>query len=233
MKSLCFDTGPIITLALNGLLWILEPLKKRYKGEFLITHKVKHELIDRPISSKKFKLEALQVLEVIEAGTLQLASPSRIDELTEDLLELANNIYYAKNRPLKLVHPAEVESLATYLILGSEGFVVDERTTRLLIEKPDALADRLRHKLHTKIDVDKKKLKDLSNRLNSVKLIRSVELVTVAFESGILDRYIAHLPQAKKTLLDALLWGAKLNGCAISEGEIKQILKEERKRKHI
>lgn len=233
MRSLCFDTGPIITLALNGLLWIIEPLKSRFKGEFLITHKVKHELVDRPIESKKFKLEALQVLEVIESGSLQLASPSRLSQLTDELMNMANNMYFAKGRPLKLVHPAEIECLAACMILGSEGFVVDERTTRLLIEKPKKLEKRLKRKLHTHIRVDERVLKSFTKRVSNIKLIRSVELVTIAYELGMMERYIAHVPHAKRTLLEALLWGVKLNGCAVSQEEIAKILKEEKRRKGI
>lgn len=233
MKTLCFDTGPVISLALNGLLWIIEPLKKRFGGEFLITKRVKHELVDRPIESKKFKLEALQVLQVIESGALQLASPSRMNEVTSDLMEMSNNMFFAKGRPLKLVHQAEIECLAACMILGSEGFVVDERTTRLLIEKPDKLAKRLKRKLHTHIRIDHKLLKAFQKRVARVKLIRSVELVTIAFELGILDNYVAHLPHAKRTLLEALLWGVKINGCAVTEEEIAKIIKEEKRRKTI
>ena len=35
-KALIFDSGAIITLALNNLLYILKPLKKEFGGEFYI-----------------------------------------------------------------------------------------------------------------------------------------------------------------------------------------------------
>ena len=58
MKSIVFDTGPIISLTLNNLLWIIEPLHDRFGGEFYITKAVYKELIDRPLSTKKYKFEA-------------------------------------------------------------------------------------------------------------------------------------------------------------------------------
>ena len=70
MRSIVFDTGPIISLTTNNLLWLLEPLKKKYKGHFHITSDVKRELIDRPLQTKKFKFEALQVMHIIKKGIL-------------------------------------------------------------------------------------------------------------------------------------------------------------------
>ena len=60
-----------------------------------------------------------------------------------------------------------------------------------------------------------------------MKVIRSVELVTVAYENGILDRFITKIPDAKKNLLESVLWGVKLNGCAVSKDEIEQIIRIE------
>lgn len=58
-------------------------------------------------------------------------------------------------------------------------------------------------------------------------MIRSVELVTIAYELGMLDKYLPNAPDPKKTLLDSVLWGVKLNGCAVSKHEIEQILRME------
>ena len=62
MKCLVFDSGPIISLTTNNLLWILEPLKNKFKGRFVITEGVRKELIDKPLTTKKFKFEALHCL---------------------------------------------------------------------------------------------------------------------------------------------------------------------------
>jgi hypothetical protein len=36
------------------------------------------------------------------------------------------------------------------------------------------------------------------------------------------------LPTPKKTLLEGLLWGVKLNGCSVSEREIDEVIKIEK-----
>ena len=41
MKSLVFDTGSVISLVMNNLLWTLKPLKKQYGGDFFIPKGVK------------------------------------------------------------------------------------------------------------------------------------------------------------------------------------------------
>ena len=56
-----------------------------------------------------------------------------------------------------------------------------------------------------------------------------MELVTVAYELGILDSYITKIPDARKNLLEGVLWGVKLNGCAVSKDEIEQIVNLESK----
>ena len=46
----------------------------------------------------------------------------------------------------------------------------------------------------------------------------------MAFELGLLDKYLAEIPDAKKQLLQAVLWGVKLNGCSISQEDIDEIV---------
>ncbi len=50
----------------------------------------------------------------------------------------------------------------------------------------------------------------------------------MANEKGLLDRYIKNTGISKKVLLDSVLWGVKLDGCAISKKEIEQIIRIER-----
>ena len=130
---------------------------------------------------------------------------------------------------MRIVHYADVSSLAAASILNSDAVVIDERTTRLLVENPRRLIEILKNKLHTPIEVNEKNLKEFQSLTKNIKIIRSVELVTIAYEKGLLNKYILHIPNPKQTLLESILWGVKLNGCAVSEKEINQIMKLERK----
>ena len=66
MKSIVFDTSTIISIATNNLLWVLKLLKNKFGGEFFITSSVKNELIDRPLKSKKYKLEAIMISDILQ-----------------------------------------------------------------------------------------------------------------------------------------------------------------------
>ena len=228
MKSMVFDAGPIISLAMNDLLWLLEELKKSFKGEFYISVTVKEELVDKPLSTKKFKFEALQVLKCINDGILTVITNDEIKKTTLHLLDLANNSFKAYNNPIRIVHQGEIEGLASSLFLESGAFVVDERTTRILIENPKRLWDILKNSLHTKIDVNENNLSEFQSITKATNVIRSVELVTVAYELGLLNKYLANIENPKRTLLESVLWGVKLNGCAVSRREIDEIIKLEK-----
>lgn len=230
MKALVFDSGPIITFALNNLLWVMDPLKQRFNGEFYIPYAVKKELIDKPLKTKRYKFEAIQVMKHISSGVLKIYEKKDIRKTTNNILNLTNRSLKAKGNYVKIVHRGEIEAIALANHLNAPALVTDERTTRYLIEKPHQLAKYMRRKLHTKVHVDHDKIKQLQVYWKNIKVLRSVELLTIAYETGLLDLYISRFQEKimknpKRTLLESVLWGAKLNGCAVSSDEIKTILK--------
>ena len=227
MKCLVFDSGPIISLTTNNLLWLLEPLKNQFKGDFYITEGVRKELVENPLQSRKFKFEALQVEQQIEKGILKVINDPKIKPKGFELMNITNSCFKADNNPIKIVQLAEMETIAFALIYGAEGIVVDERVTRLLIESPEMIKETMRKRLHANINVNTSNLKTINDETRDLRIIRSVELVTVAYELGFLDKYLAKIPDSEKTLLESVLWGVKLNGCAVSRKEIEQILKME------
>ena len=225
MKSLIFDAGPIISLATNNLLGILEPLKKKFNGNFYITEGVKRELVDKPFEIRKFKFEAIQVEKLIEDGILEIYANDFVKNNTTKLLDTANQIFRAYNNYMKIVQYGEMSVVAAAKDLNAVAIVVDEKTTRFLIENPKLLVKLLSRTLHTNIEVNESNLKDFRNFTEGMKTIRSVELCAVAYEQGMLDMYVTKMPDAKKNLLESVLWGVKLNGCAVSQEEIDDLIK--------
>ncbi len=224
MKALVFDAGPIISLTTNNLLGLLVPLKQAFHGVFYISSCVRKELIERPLQTKKFKFEALQVEAQIEAGVLSRIDHEQIAESANELYQLANKIFWAKERPLNILQMGEIESIAGCIALNASAVVVDERITRMLLEEPEHLKKLLQKRLNTKIHLDNAVLDTFEKRTRHISIIRSTELALVAYEKGFLNQFVVNIPQAKKTLLESVLWGLKLNGCAISEEEIGQLL---------
>ncbi len=227
MKTLVFDSGPIISLSTNNLLWILEPLQKKFKGEFIITPSVYKEIIEQPLSTRKYKLEAIQVMPSISKGVLTINNDKKIKEYTEYILQLINTCFKAYNNYITLVHYAEMEVISCAKMLQAKAIVIDERTTRKLIEDPEGHVKYLESKLGTTVIVDKEKFALIKKELQGIKVIRSIELATIAFENGLFNSYIdknIHVSNIRKAILEGVLWGIKLNGCSVKEDEINAII---------
>ena len=229
MSSIVFDTGPIISLTLNNILWIIESLHEKFQGEFFITKAVYRELIDKPLSTKKYKFEALQILPLITKGILKLNEDPRIEAKALDLLNIANNCMHARGRAIKIVHKGEMEALACAMLTGSDTIVIDERTTRVLVESPELLERQLEKKLHTDVTVNQDNMDRLKKELQGFKVIRSFELATIAYELGLLNMFAQKeeeniVPNIRKAVLEGVLWGVKLNGCSVKKEEIYQVL---------
>lgn len=228
MKAIVFDAGPIISLTMNNLLWILEPLKKISNVEFCITEQVKRELVDTPLNkTRKYMFEALQVLHYIENKTLEVIDNDAVRNQAYELLSTANSCFSAFGHNIQIVHEAEMSAIALCLQKKADAFAVDEKTARLLMENPDRLHSIMEHMLHTKVEKNKENLSKFRKITRGIKAIRSVELVAIAYEKGLLDKYLANIQSSRKTLLESVLWGVKLNGCAVSRREIEQIVKME------
>jgi predicted nucleic acid-binding protein len=231
-KAIVFDSGPIINLAINNMLWILEELRNSCNAQFYITPAVYDELINKPLNTRKYKLEALQVLPHITNGTLKLYKHPAIKRIAEELNHYANNAFQIRNQWIKIVHAGEIEALATAIFLQADAIGIDERTMRHLIEKPEKIAEHMEHRIHTDVTINWKNLNAIKKKVRNMRVIRSAELVTIAFEKGILSRYTKtksnNIPNMKRAVLEGALWAVKLNGCSMKEQEIKQILKMEK-----
>lgn len=225
MKAIVFDAGTVISLAINSLLWLLEPLKKKFGGEFYITKAVKYELVDRPIKSKKYKLEAVMIKSLIRKGVIKVYEGD-LSVKTNRILGFSNKLYSSNQGYLNLVQLGEVESLALVNEINADAFMVDERTIRMMVENPKNLLNLLTKKLHSKIGMNKDNLKMFQKEVGKVSILRSSELVVLAYEYGLLDKYITSYEE-EKDLLEGVLWGTKLRGCSISVDEIKDIVKLE------
>ena len=222
-KALIFDSSTLISLSMNGLLEYLEKLKEIFDGKFIITKEVKQEIIDKPLTIKRFELEALRVRnlffeKVIEMPDCLGIKDSEISSKTKEIMDIANNTFAERNRNIHLISDGEASCMALSKILNQKKIqnviCVDERTIRMLSEKPENLRKLMEKKLHTRIN-SKTGNYDF---FNGFKFIRSTELIYVAYKKKLIDI-------KNGILLDALLYALKFKGCAISDTEIEEIKK--------
>lgn len=222
--SIFFDSGPIISFTTTNLLFLLKAFKETYGRPFVITPKVRGELIDKPILTKRYRFEALQILNELREGNISIIEDPELEKVTKRIGAIANQCFLAHNEPIQIVHPAEIEAVCYAKELGSNTVVIDERTMRLLIESPDALHTILQKKLHTKIKKNKKKIAEFQEYAKGMHVLRSVEFGMMAYKSGMLDNYSpVEYGDRDVILLNSMLWGLKLNGCSISDDEIDRL----------
>jgi len=222
MKYLIFDAGPIISLAMSGLLPVIEKLKGVFDGEFILTPQAKYEVVNRPMKIKKYKLEALQVKDMLDRGVFKMSSTvipdQKLEREMKKIMKLANGVLRTveTGEKIKIIHDGESASLAFSRLCGAENvIVIDERTTRLLSEAPKSLKKLMERKLHTTLRDELSLLEGFKN----FKFIRSPELLFIAYKKNLIPI------KKSKDLLDALLYGVKFKGAAISSAEIEGMKK--------
>ncbi len=223
MKILILDSGPIINLSMNGLLYLFEEIKKSGNIRIILTDSVKKEVIDRPMDIPRFELGAIRVDELISENIFEMSdkigiSNSSIMERTQKILNKLNSTIKVNGKFITIVSEAECSCLALSQILNEKGIenliAIDERTTRAIFEKPENLIRLMQKRLHKKAIIENNDFR----KIGRFKFIRSSEIVFVAHKKN-----MTHI-RGKKAL-EALIYATKYKGCAISDEEINQLKK--------
>ncbi len=222
-QAIIFDSGSLISFSMNGVTDLVRELKKIFNGKFLITREVYHEIVTKPIKVKRFELEALKLKALVDEKILEYPSVLGIkdNEITvgaNRFLKIANATFYGRKRYVKIMDRGEASCLALSSILNKKKIknvlAIDERTTRMLAEKPENLKSLFQKKMNTQITLKQENFKFFKE----FKVVRSAELAYVAYKKGVTK---LKGPQ----VLDALLYAMKFKGAAISGEEIEQIKK--------
>lgn len=227
-KAIIFDASSLISLSMNGLLPKLKELKETFEGHFILTKEVKYEVVERPMKINKFKLEALTIEKMLEEGVLERPNKIKginekeISKRTQEIMRETNSFFKSKGKDVEIIDLGEASCLAMSEILEKRKIknviAMDERTTRVVIENPKKLQTFLEHKFHTQVkSTSSKKQKE---SFQDFKVIRSAELMYIAYKKGLFD-----FKKSGKEIIEAVLFALKNKGCAISTDEIHKIKK--------
>ncbi len=223
MKAIIFDSGSLISLGMSGLIDMLYDVRKIFNGKFIITKYVKYEIIDRPLKTRRFELEALRIKKLLNDKILELPSAFKIsnEQIKKEMnhfMKRANNMFYRGDKSINIISQGETSCLALSKILTQKKIkniiCIDERTTRMLSEKPENLKKLFEKKLHTDVKI---KNEDFSV-FKDFRFIRSTELAYVAYKKNLFKI-------KDPRILNAILYSLKFKGCAISGAEIREIKK--------
>jgi len=213
MKIPC-DSSSLISLCDNCILKILEDSKNK----FVIPKRVKMEVFDAPFSIKRFKLRAIQINTYLKKGTIEIIEDPFIYEYAEKITDLANNLLEYRGDHVKIIHQGEAEVIACLRFVKGNTIVLDERTTRHLIEDPDQLKRYMESRTGLGLTMDEGVKRELAKELVGINVLRSAEVFANAYERRLFPQYDT------RDALEAGLYALKFSGCSITDEEIKDYL---------
>ena len=240
-QSIVCDSSSLISLTDSCFIHIIYFLKKKYSGRFIIPPSVEKECVEQPMHIRNYALHAIRLkraiaenmIDVVEAkferilpavesaDSTQKATPQ---QGAEEIKFIANNIFHVEGTPLRLLHAGEADVLALALELGVDNILMDERTTRMLVEDPESLRQHLEHELGRQIGINDAQLSAFSRATRRLRFFRSTELLLLAHEKG----YFSDYGELERDAVEASLYKLKYSGCAIGFEEIGEYA-----RKHI
>jgi predicted nucleic acid-binding protein len=214
MNSIPCDSSSLISLGDNCILRILENMN----AKFVIPKGVKIEVIDAPLSTKRFKLRAIQMDALLKKGVLQVIDDPRVFDYAQKIADLSNRLFEYGGKNVKIIHHGEAEVMACAKLLNEDTILSDERTTRHLLEDPDQLKKYMQARTGLDLKMDEEVENELAKELNGMNVIRSAEIFAYAYEKRLMPQY------ATKQSLEAGLYAVKFSGCSITDEEIREYI---------
>lgn len=218
MSEVLCDSSSLIALTTSCLEGVL-PFLNKHGVDFVVPSFVMFETVERPlrIESKPYHMSALKIRRFIENKVLLLVD-AKEDSLTEEILTHSNSLLKAKEKYIHLVDKGEAAMVAMARRLGINNILMDERTTRMVIEAPFRLKEHFEEELRTRVGISEKSLREIKDITKDMKVFRSAEIVYLAYKNG----YFKDWKDGEKEIADASLYRLKYNGCSISFDELKE-----------
>lgn len=217
MALLVCDSSSLISLNEACLLGSLGFLKRACGAEFLIPPEVMSETVQRPLKIRQYEYSAIRLNHLLQEGTLKLAEFPDTRNLTNELLARSNSLFSLAGRPLKLVHRGEAECIAVYKRAGAHALLIDEKTTRMLLESPETLLKKISNEYNDKIEVNLGALAEWKQKTSGLFCMRSSELLAIAVSKA----YFKPYKSLERQALAAALHAVRNAGCSVSEEEMR------------
>ncbi len=217
MPAIICDSSSLISITDSCFIHTLYLLQKSFDGQFIIPPSVQYECVDHPRRVRMHAIYALRLARAVKDGILKVVAP-RDKGLMGQLLTLANNSFMVEGKPLELIQEGETECLALAIETGVRDLLVDERTTRVLIESPDEFTAHLRQEFGPRLKVNSENLETFLSLCHSLRFYRSNEIVLLAYEKG----YFRDYGPMETEALEAALYRIKYSGCALTASEIEE-----------
>ena len=224
-KDVLVDAGVLISLTSGCLDNLLYFFAEKHNIRFIIPPSVEYEVVGRPMKTKikRYMFSAMRIQNAIDDGVVAVVDAD-VKNKTAKIMDSANHLFYIRGKPLHLIDLGESEMLALAKELAIEYILIDERTTRMLIEAPIKLKKHLEDEFRVNVMINKRNLGYLTGEISAFRALRTSELVMLSYESG----YFKNFEELQAAVLEAALYKIKYSGCSIGFGEIKEYLAEVR-----
>lgn len=225
MADILCDASSLISLTRSCFENVLSFMHNAHGVRFFIPPSVEQEIITRPLSlsNKQYALSAMRLKNAMRKKVI-LRLDADVLEKAKEYLKVANNLFFVKGRGMKVVHLGEMELIALSQHLKIDNILIDERTTRMLIESPFRYKKHLEEEFKVNVMINKQNFSLFQNLTRDMRIIRSSELLIVSYENGLMDG----LKGLKRDTLSAALYSLKYFGCAIRYDEIKRFMNKVR-----
>lgn len=217
MPEFVCDSSSLISLSETCNIDVLRFLKAG-GARFVIPPSVRDEIVTHPLKVRRLAFSAMRLRKLIYDKILEVVELPNLESECQAILALANKVINVGGRPLTILQEGEVECLALMKLKGFKNLVVDEKTTRLLVESPQTLFNALIDEYSEEVSVDETVLAAFKKGLEGSSVIRSSELLAVSADKGFFKEY----GSAARDALYASLYALQNAGCSISTAELDE-----------
>lgn len=214
-STILCDSSTLISLSDTCLIKVL-PFLREHGGKFLIPQSVQQEIVSTPLHIKRYAFSAVRLQKAIDDHDLEVIEPDQ--NLLQKLVNSANNVFSVRGRALQILHAGEAACVASYAKYKCSALAIDEKTTKLLIEDPEKLRERIAQEYGAKVALNTKALAEFTNATLGIQILRSSDLVAVAGKLG----YFAPFRSRKEDALHSAIYAIKNAGCSLSESEVQE-----------
>src|SRR5271157_2036378 len=143
-RDVLTDSGVLISLTAGCLDGILNYFAENHNVRYIIPPSVEFETVTKPMQSnlRKHLFSAIRIKDMIDNGIVVVVD-AKVEDETRKIMDSANNLFFIRGSPLRLIQYGESELFALGRELGIDYMLIDERTARLLVEAPFRLKEHM------------------------------------------------------------------------------------------
>lgn len=217
MTSIICDSSALISLAETCNISSLYFLRE-FNASFLITPAVKDEIIRRPMLTKQYEFSALRLKKLIDDRVVQIITSPTLVQETRNILSICNSVYSVNGRTLKIIQEGEAQCLAIFESAKANALLIDEKTTRMLIEDPLRMRNIIQSEYTKPVLINENRLAEFKKRTKDIKVIRSAEIIAISAIKG----FFRDFRDSEHEAFKASLYALRNAGCNLSQEEIHE-----------